>query len=118
LPIFSKEFLPYGQEPEYEHAKFAIGSYLPNEEEHEALLVTYRQISADGGVMLLAYKSRANQLCSVYALEFDSGKGYFLSGKNVLHNIEQTVYGVHPTAIANVFLIHTADCLVLWKISL
>lgn len=118
LPIFSREFLPYGGEPEYEHAKLAVRSYLPSEEEHEVLLYVYRQVSAESGVLLAAYRSRANQLCSVYSLEYSNAKGYLLSGKNVLHNIEQTVCGVHPTALPHLFIIHTKDCLVLWSISL
>ena len=43
MSIFSREFLPYGGEPDYEHAKIAIFSYLPNEEEHELLLGIYRE---------------------------------------------------------------------------
>lgn len=64
----------------------------------------------------MAYKSRANQLCSVYAVEYDCKKGYLLSGKNVLQNIEQNILGIHPTALPNLFIIHTPDSLVLWNI--
>jgi hypothetical protein len=87
MPIFSKEFLPYGGEPDYEHAKIAIRSYLPNEEEHELLLGVYRETQKDGGILLVAYRSRANLLSSIYTLEFSNSTGYLLSGKNVLQNI-------------------------------
>jgi hypothetical protein len=96
----------------------AVRGYLPSEEEHEALLCVYRQVSAECGVLLAAYRSRANQLCSVYTLEYHNAKGYLLSGKNVLQNIEQTVCGIYPTALPNLYIIHTQDCLVLWSIPL
>lgn len=60
LPIFSKDFLPYGGEPEYEHAKLALRSYLPSEEEHELVHCIYQQVDTDGGVMLVGYKSKGN----------------------------------------------------------
>ena len=118
MHILLREFLPYGGEPDYEHAKLAIRSYLPNEEDHEMLMCMYREVRNDVGTLMVGYRSRANQLCSIYTLEFSNCSGYLVSGKNVLQNIEQCISGIYPTQLPNVYIIQTKDCLVVWNISM